>query len=56
MQVGIFPILESTIAIESWAAKMDHLTLVLQKPDISSKKQMLALRTKAHLIEGPPLL
>jgi hypothetical protein len=56
MQFGIFPVRKPAVAIESWAVKMDHLAIVLQKPDVSSKKQMLALYAKAHLIERPPLL
>jgi len=56
MQCGILPVLETTVAIESGAAKMENLPIILQKPDVPPEKQMLALRAEAHLIERPPLL
>jgi hypothetical protein len=56
MQIGILPVLETAVAIESWTGEMDGLKLILEKPDVPSEKQMLALCAKAHFIQRPPLL
>lgn len=56
MQLRVFPIHKSTVAIEGGAAEVDGLVLILEEPDIATEEEVLAFCAETHLVQCPPLL
>jgi len=55
MQVRIFPVRESSLALKRGAAKMVNKAVVLIDIDLPSDEQMLAFGAVPQFVQGPPL-
>jgi hypothetical protein len=55
VQIRVFPVGESAVAIESRAPELDALVFILQEPDFPAQEEMLALFAVPGFVQRPPL-